>query len=57
MPSMDTASLSSAASGSSSITIDGVDICHIKRDDLRRHIAMVLQDTATLAILRSCLWP
>ena len=30
---------------SGTITIDGVDICHIKRDDLRRHIAMVLQDT------------
>ena len=30
---------------SGTITIDGVDICHIKRDELRRHIAMVLQDT------------
>lgn len=30
---------------SGSITIDGVDICHIKRDELRRNIAMVLQDT------------
>lgn len=28
-----------------SITIDGVDIRRIKRDDLRRNIAMVLQDT------------
>ena len=28
-----------------SITIDGVDIRHIKRDELRRNIAMVLQDT------------
>lgn len=28
-----------------SITIDGVDIRKIKRDDLRRNIAMVLQDT------------
>lgn len=27
------------------ITIDGVDITHIKRKDLRRNIAMVLQDT------------
>ncbi|MCI8453064.1 MAG: ABC transporter ATP-binding protein [Lachnospiraceae bacterium] len=27
------------------ITIDGVDIRHIKRDELRRNIAMVLQDT------------
>lgn len=27
------------------ITIDGVDIRHIKRDNLRRNIAMVLQDT------------
>ncbi len=31
--------------GSGSITIDGVDIRKIKRDDLRRNIAMVLQDT------------
>ena len=30
---------------SGTITIDGVDIRHIKRDELRRHIAMVLQDT------------
>ncbi|MCI9541941.1 MAG: ABC transporter ATP-binding protein [Lachnospiraceae bacterium] len=30
---------------SGSITIDGVDIRKIKRDDLRRNIAMVLQDT------------
>ena len=30
---------------SGSITIDGVDIRHIKRDSLRRNIAMVLQDT------------
>lgn len=30
---------------SGSITIDGVDIRHIKRDELRSHIAMVLQDT------------
>ncbi len=30
---------------SGTIAIDGVDICHIKRDELRRHIAMVLQDT------------
>ena len=30
---------------SGTITIDGVDIRHIRRDDLRRHIAMVLQDT------------
>lgn len=30
---------------SGSITIDGVDIRHIKRDELRRNIAMVLQDT------------
>jgi len=28
-----------------SITIDGVDIRHIKRDELRKNIAMVLQDT------------
>lgn len=28
-----------------SITIDGVDIRHIRREDLRRNIAMVLQDT------------
>ncbi len=28
-----------------SITIDGVDVRNIKRDDLRRNIAMVLQDT------------
>ena len=27
------------------ITIDGVDIRDIKRDELRSHIAMVLQDT------------
>lgn len=27
------------------ITIDGIDITHIKRKDLRRNIAMVLQDT------------
>lgn len=27
------------------ITIDGVDIRHIKRENLRRNIAMVLQDT------------
>ena len=27
------------------ITIDGVDIRHLKRDELRRNIAMVLQDT------------
>lgn len=31
--------------GSGKITIDGVDIKKIKRDDLRRNIAMVLQDT------------
>ena len=30
---------------SGSITIDGVDIRHLKRDELRRNIAMVLQDT------------
>ena len=30
---------------SGTITIDGVDIRHIRRDELRRHIAMVLQDT------------
>ena len=30
---------------SGSITIDGVDIRHIKRDELRKNIAMVLQDT------------
>ncbi|MDO4267297.1 MAG: ABC transporter ATP-binding protein [Eubacteriales bacterium] len=30
---------------SGSITIDGVDIRHIRRDNLRRNIAMVLQDT------------
>ena len=30
---------------SGAITIDGVDIRHIKRDELRRSIAMVLQDT------------
>lgn len=30
---------------SGSITIDGVDIRHIRRDELRRSIAMVLQDT------------
>ena len=30
---------------SGSITIDGVDIRHIKRDSLRQNIAMVLQDT------------
>ncbi len=30
---------------SGSITIDGVDIRHISRDNLRRNIAMVLQDT------------
>lgn len=30
---------------SGSITIDGVDIRHMKRDELRRNIAMVLQDT------------
>ena len=30
---------------SGSITIDGVDIRHIKRDELRQNIAMVLQDT------------
>ena len=30
---------------SGSITIDGVNIRHIKRDELRSHIAMVLQDT------------
>lgn len=28
-----------------SITIDGIDIKNIKREDLRQHIAMVLQDT------------
>jgi ATP-binding cassette subfamily B protein len=31
--------------GEGSITIDGVDIRDYPRDDLRRHIAMVLQDT------------
>lgn len=30
---------------SGTITIDGIDIRHIKRDELRCHIAMVLQDT------------
>ena len=30
---------------SGSITIDGVDIRHIKREELRKNIAMVLQDT------------
>ena len=30
---------------SGSITIDGVDVRHIKREELRRNIAMVLQDT------------
>lgn len=30
---------------SGTITIDGVDIRHIKRDELRQNIAMVLQDT------------
>ncbi|MCI9362047.1 MAG: ABC transporter ATP-binding protein [Hungatella sp.] len=30
---------------SGSITIDGVDICHIRRNNLRENIAMVLQDT------------
>lgn len=30
---------------SGSITIDGVDIRHLKRDELRQNIAMVLQDT------------
>lgn len=30
---------------SGSFTIDGVDIRHLKRDELRRNIAMVLQDT------------
>lgn len=30
---------------SGSITIDGVDLRHMKRDELRRNIAMVLQDT------------
>lgn len=30
---------------SGTITIDGVDIRHMKRDELRRNIAMVLQDT------------
>lgn len=30
---------------SGSITIDGVDIRHIKRDELRKNIAVVLQDT------------
>ncbi len=30
---------------SGSITIDGVDIRHIRRDELRKNIAMVLQDT------------
>lgn len=30
---------------SGSITIDGVDIRHIKRENLRSNIAMVLQDT------------
>jgi len=30
---------------SGTITIDGIDIRHIRRDELRRHIAMVLQDT------------
>ena len=30
---------------SGSITTDGVDIRHLKRDELRRNIAMVLQDT------------
>lgn len=30
---------------SGTISIDGVDIRHLKRDDLRRNIAMVLQDT------------
>ena len=30
---------------SGTITIDGVDIRHVKRDELRRNIAMVLQDT------------
>ena len=28
-----------------SITIDGIDICHIRREDLRKSLAMVLQDT------------
>lgn len=30
---------------SGTITIDGINICHMKRDELRRNIAMVLQDT------------
>jgi ATP-binding cassette subfamily B protein len=38
---------------SGAIRIDGIDIRRIKRDELRRHIAMVLQDTHSLEMVVS----
>lgn len=42
---------------SGSITIDGVDIRHLKRDELRRNIAMVLQDTHLFTGIRPGKYP